>query len=442
VENPSFFRILLGAAPNLTALDTAGKALREYPLLRSECAIGSDVGNDLVISDPTVSRRHALVRIIANSWELSDLNSSNGTYLDGRRLTSSAVLHDGARIRFGPSTFVFKAGTPANQSGQWHYERKGERKGPVPKETIVWMYDLGQLNADSLVWSVGLTEWKRLADLPAFSEILRGGPPALPESRISNTFVWWLAVAPILGTASAIVVSANSAIALADLWWIPVALNVGLCMLDWYKLKQAGHEGPGSLLAVLVPLYLIMRSVKLRQTHAYTVVWFVAFLLGFVLELAYTSSATLAPSSAGSSAEPSASGTGETATGDGSAASSGSSKRESGGTTSELANAMLVVRPGIADFGDMRVSALFNCLEHAPKPSRVVSESDKGYGRRVVHLENDKGEWQELNFSLTPPTAMLESIQIGDGTLIDDWSALLILVETCVASAPHAPTSP
>jgi len=85
---------------------------------------------------------------------------------------------------------------------------------------------------------------------------------------------------------------------------------------------------------------------------------------------------------------------------------------------------MLLVRPGVADLGEIKVSNLLDCLEKAPKPLRLVSESDEGYGREVVRLENDKGEWLDLTFRLAGPTALLESIQFGDGSSTDNWKQL------------------
>ncbi|WP_353735324.1 PrsW family glutamic-type intramembrane protease [Okeania sp. SIO1H5] len=56
----------------------------------------------------TVSRRHALIRIHTKQakttglvWEICDLNSSNGTYINGRRIQGSQILQVGDRIRLG-----------------------------------------------------------------------------------------------------------------------------------------------------------------------------------------------------------------------------------------------------------------------------------------------------------------------------------------------------
>ena len=53
--------------------------------------IGRDPGCDIVSTNPTVSREHARVRHSGTSWWLDDLESSSGTYLDGRRVTTVAL---------------------------------------------------------------------------------------------------------------------------------------------------------------------------------------------------------------------------------------------------------------------------------------------------------------------------------------------------------------
>src|SRR5947208_2018156 len=50
--------------------------------------IGSHPGNGLTIADPTVSRFHACIELDANGFLLSDLDSTNGTYIAGMRVGS------------------------------------------------------------------------------------------------------------------------------------------------------------------------------------------------------------------------------------------------------------------------------------------------------------------------------------------------------------------
>src|SRR5690349_9863910 len=52
----------------------------------AELAIGTDGGNHLVLSDPTVSRHHCLITATPEGFLIRDLGSSNGTILGGYRM--------------------------------------------------------------------------------------------------------------------------------------------------------------------------------------------------------------------------------------------------------------------------------------------------------------------------------------------------------------------
>ena len=62
--------------------------------------IGRDPGCDVEVADPRVSRRHAVLEASTDGWVLRDAGSSNGTFLDGARLTEAPV-GSGLRIRLG-----------------------------------------------------------------------------------------------------------------------------------------------------------------------------------------------------------------------------------------------------------------------------------------------------------------------------------------------------
>jgi pSer/pThr/pTyr-binding forkhead associated (FHA) protein len=69
--------------------------------------IGREVGRDIVIDDPTVSRAHAELSYMNGVWMIRDNNSSNGTFVNGVRVTSQ-VLHPGDTVQFGSSRFRFE----------------------------------------------------------------------------------------------------------------------------------------------------------------------------------------------------------------------------------------------------------------------------------------------------------------------------------------------
>lgn len=68
--------------------------------------IGRDAACDLVLLDMTVSRSHAGLRREAGGWLLSDVGSTNGTRLNGWRVTGPVPLRAGDKITFGSMTMV------------------------------------------------------------------------------------------------------------------------------------------------------------------------------------------------------------------------------------------------------------------------------------------------------------------------------------------------
>ena len=70
--------------------------------------LGRDSGNDIQLHDSEVSRFHAEVRKNPDGFELVDLNSSNGSYVNSDRV-SQKPLRTGDRIQLGRSTIVFTA---------------------------------------------------------------------------------------------------------------------------------------------------------------------------------------------------------------------------------------------------------------------------------------------------------------------------------------------
>jgi pSer/pThr/pTyr-binding forkhead associated (FHA) protein len=68
--------------------------------------IGRDAACDLVLPDMTVSRSHAGLRRKAGGWLLSDVGSTNGTRLNGWRVTEPVPVRAGDEVTFGSLTLV------------------------------------------------------------------------------------------------------------------------------------------------------------------------------------------------------------------------------------------------------------------------------------------------------------------------------------------------
>jgi hypothetical protein len=68
---------------------------------KDEMSIGRDPNSDITINDAQISRRHAQVTIRGNVVVLEDLDSTNGTFVNGMRLTASQALSNGDVIGLG-----------------------------------------------------------------------------------------------------------------------------------------------------------------------------------------------------------------------------------------------------------------------------------------------------------------------------------------------------
>jgi S1-C subfamily serine protease len=106
-------------AVQLTALTGPG-AGRTYDVTDEELTIGRGEDSDVMLSDYQVSREHARIRPLGDGrFELADLNSSNGTYLNGRRVDKPVVLEGTQQIQVGGTVFssIAGGGGPAAGAG-------------------------------------------------------------------------------------------------------------------------------------------------------------------------------------------------------------------------------------------------------------------------------------------------------------------------------------
>jgi ATP-binding cassette subfamily B protein len=76
--------------------------------LSSVTTVGRADGNDLCIASQIVSRYHAILRDVNDRWILIDLDSLNGTRVNGESIYAPRVLHQNDQVQFGDTAFVFK----------------------------------------------------------------------------------------------------------------------------------------------------------------------------------------------------------------------------------------------------------------------------------------------------------------------------------------------
>lgn len=98
----------------------AEEQLLERQLQDEEVVLGRDSSNQVVIDSKLygmVSRRHAVIRRQNSSWIICDLNSANGTYLNGKKLQKCERLKEGDRITLGlngPEFVIEELNNPAS----------------------------------------------------------------------------------------------------------------------------------------------------------------------------------------------------------------------------------------------------------------------------------------------------------------------------------------
>ena len=82
-------------------VESGPQANKSFTLSQPRTVIGRK-GADIALDDPEISRHHCVVEVRERNVNLKDLDSTNGTFLDGER-ARAAVLQEGAMFRIGSS---------------------------------------------------------------------------------------------------------------------------------------------------------------------------------------------------------------------------------------------------------------------------------------------------------------------------------------------------
>ena len=91
----------------LVLLDEKGNRSRTMPLT-GQINIGRADACQVQLPDTYVSTFHARIFDRDGSWFIEDLGSTNGTYLNQRRLTAPSEVHAGDRVRVGKTTMELR----------------------------------------------------------------------------------------------------------------------------------------------------------------------------------------------------------------------------------------------------------------------------------------------------------------------------------------------
>lgn len=90
--------------PNRYSLKST-KTERQLPLSAASTSVGRDEDSDICLYDDDVSREHAVIYKSTNGVVVTDLGSTNGTYVNGQKIQSPTRLLPGNSVQFGNEVF-------------------------------------------------------------------------------------------------------------------------------------------------------------------------------------------------------------------------------------------------------------------------------------------------------------------------------------------------
>ncbi len=79
---------------------------RTFPLEFPELTIGRDISNQIPINDAEVSRKHVRLTLKNNGYVIEDLGSTNGTFVNGQRISGAVQLKAGDLVAFGENVVL------------------------------------------------------------------------------------------------------------------------------------------------------------------------------------------------------------------------------------------------------------------------------------------------------------------------------------------------
>ena len=122
---------LASLPPAIFVFQTGPNAGLRCPLDKPLVSIGRVDDNDIAIDDTRVSRRHAHVRREDFRYVLEDLGSTNGTWLNGSRLTAPAQLRHGDQIQIADTLLIFNDPNITAQADAFQPVMLDEARGQV-----------------------------------------------------------------------------------------------------------------------------------------------------------------------------------------------------------------------------------------------------------------------------------------------------------------------
>lgn len=190
---------------------------------------------------------------------------------------------------------------------EWYYMEKrynvDYKRGPMKLggDGMISAIEHAEITEGTMVWREGLLEWMP-AGKTEIGAYIQKHTPFLPQSTVSDKWLWAMAVVPwfseitsiiaivagIVGILSADqVIEANTFLAslLGGTLLAPVIMNTIFWALDMREVKKHGFKADGWFYGglILIPIYLFVRASKTTKNYAPGFVWCALFVLCFLL---------------------------------------------------------------------------------------------------------------------------------------------------------------
>ncbi len=103
-------------------LQLGDKVLATYETGNEDITIGRSAGNDIQIDNLAVSSKHACVRKVMNTYLIEDLGSTNGTFVNEKKITRYELI-DGDRVIIGKHCLLFNIHADKNAAAEFDADK-------------------------------------------------------------------------------------------------------------------------------------------------------------------------------------------------------------------------------------------------------------------------------------------------------------------------------
>lgn len=148
----------------LLAVQAGPRIGEEFPVANPRVAIGSGRDNDVVIADDSISTSHALLEFEHGGWRITDLDSTNGTFVENVRMAPQVPtpLPYGSSVRLGGLKLHFRPVADADPESARATYRPPQRERTLAERNAGFRMPLWMLVVILLVVvavAVGIFAW-------------------------------------------------------------------------------------------------------------------------------------------------------------------------------------------------------------------------------------------------------------------------------------------